>query len=154
LVRAQLAEAPNEACSNNKDPDLHLVPIDYAKSLQPDYLPAVLTSDDYPNLIEPGGRVDTIAAPAVLAAYNWAPNTERYRKLERFVDAFFGNIPVLQKPPFHPKWKEVALHAPVPGWSRFRAAQECSIARALLGWRPPKALAWRPPTSDACLSSS
>src|SRR5438876_265963 len=115
---------PSKFTTTIKDPDLHLVPVDYAKSLQPDYLPAVLTSDDYPNLIDPGGRVDTIAAPAVLAAYNWAPNTERYRKLERFVEAFFGNIPVLQKPPFHPKWKEVALHAPLPGWSRFRAAQE------------------------------
>ncbi len=115
---------PSKFTTTIKDPDLHLVPVDYAKSLQPDYLPAVLTSDDYPNLIEPGGRIDTIAAPAVLAAYNWAPNTERYRKLERFVDAFFGNIPVLQKPPFHPKWKEVALHAPLSGWSRFRAAQE------------------------------
>ena len=117
-------QAKSKFTTTIKDPDLHLVPVDYAKSLQPDYLPAVLTSDDYPNLIEPGGRIDTIAAPAVLAAYNWAPNTERYRKLERFVDAFFGNIPVLQKPPFHPKWKEVALHAPLPGWSRFRAAQE------------------------------
>jgi hypothetical protein len=44
-------------------------------------LPAVLTSDDYPNLIEPGGRIDTIAVPTVLAAYNWPPNTERYGKL-------------------------------------------------------------------------
>jgi TRAP transporter TAXI family solute receptor len=115
---------PSKAPSALKDPNLHLVPIDYAKSLQPDYLPAVLTSDDYPNLIEKGERVDTIAAPAVLAAYNWAPNTERYRRLARFVDAFFSKIAVLQQQPFHPKWKEVALNAPLPGWSRFRAAQE------------------------------
>ncbi len=101
---------PSKFTTTIKDPDLHLVPVDYAKSLQPDYLPAALTSDDYPNLIEPGGRVDTIAVPAALAAY--------------IVEAFFGNIPVLQKPPFHPKWKEVALHAPLSGWSRFRAAQE------------------------------
>ncbi len=129
---------PSKFTTGIKDPDLHLVPIDYAKSLQPDYLPAVLTSDDYPNLIEPGGRVDTIAVPAVLAAYNWAPNTERYRKLERFVDAFFGNIPVLQKPPFHPKWKEVALHAPLPGWSRFRAAQEWLNRKSVVGMASSK----------------
>jgi branched-chain amino acid transport system substrate-binding protein len=30
----------------------------------------------------------------------------------------------LQRPPFHPKWKEVALKAPVAGWTRFQAAQE------------------------------
>ena len=115
---------PSKFTTTIKDAGLHLVPVDYARPLQPDYFPAVLTSDDYPNLIEPGQRVDTIAVPAVLAAYNWAPNTDRYRRLERFVDAFFSNVAALQKPPFHPKWKEVALHAPLSGWSRFRAAQE------------------------------
>src|SRR5213592_1540835 len=115
---------PSKFSTTIKDRDFHLIPVVYAKSLQPDYLPAQLTSDDYPNLIEKGERVDTIAAPAVLAAFNWAPNTERYRRLARFVDAFFGKIATLQQPPFHPKWKEVALHAPLAGWSRFRAAQD------------------------------
>ena len=46
-----------------------------------DYLPATLTSKDYPNLIPEGEKVDTIAVPAVLAAYNWTPGSERYRKL-------------------------------------------------------------------------
>jgi hypothetical protein len=30
----------------------------------------------------------------------------------------------LQQPPFHPKWKEVVLSAPLKGWNRFPAAQE------------------------------
>ncbi len=68
--------------------------------------------------------MDTVAVPAVLAAFNWSPHTERYRRLARFVDAFFGKIGELQQPPFHPKWKEVALNAPLPGWVRFRPAQE------------------------------
>ena len=115
---------PSKATSQIKDPNLHLVPIDYAKSLQPDYLPAQLTSDNYPNLIAKGEVVDTVAVPAVLAAFNWSPHTERYRRLARFVDAFFSKIGELQQPPFHPKWKEVALNAPLPGWIRFRPAQE------------------------------
>ncbi len=115
---------PSKFSTTIKDENFHLIPVDYAKSLQPDYLPAQLTSEDYPNLIAKGERIDTIAAPAVLAAYNWAPNTERYRRLARFVDAFFAKIATLQQPPFHPKWKEVALHTPLSGWSRFRAAQE------------------------------
>lgn len=115
---------PSRAPSQLKDDNLHLVPVEYAKPLQADYLPAVLTSDDYPNLIEKGGRVDTIAAPAALAAYNWAPNTDRYRRLHHFVDIFFGKIHEFQQPPFHPKWKEVALNAPLAGWVRFRPAQE------------------------------
>jgi hypothetical protein len=57
-----------------------------------------LTSKDYPNLIAEGGRVDTIAVPAVLAAYNWAPNTERYRKLRQFVDAFFTKVSDVPEP--------------------------------------------------------
>jgi hypothetical protein len=30
----------------------------------------------------------------------------------------------LQRPPFHPKWQELAPLAPVAGWTRFRAAQD------------------------------
>ena len=69
-------------------------------------------------------RVDTIAVPAVLAAYNWAPNTERYRKLAQFVDAFFTKFPTFQNPPFHPKWKEVSLSAPLPDWQRLPVAEQ------------------------------
>ncbi len=87
---------PSKFSTTIKDDNFHLIPVDYAKSLQLDYLPAQLTSDDYPNLIPKGERIDTIAVPAVLAAYHWAPNTERYRRLARFVDAFFNKIAVLQ----------------------------------------------------------
>jgi hypothetical protein len=83
-----------------------------------------MTSKDYPNLIKEGESVDTIAVPAVLAAYNWAPNTDRYRKLSLFVDAFFTKFPALQNPPFHPKWKEVSLSAPLPGWQRLPSAKQ------------------------------
>src|ERR1700681_2849172 len=102
----------------------HFVPVDYAKPLQGDYLPAVLTAKDYPNLIAEGERVDTIAVPAVLAAYNWAPNTDRYRKLALFVEAFFTKFPAFQNPPFHPKWKEVSLSAPLADWQRLPAAKQ------------------------------
>ena len=68
--------------------------------------------------------MDTIAVPALLAAYNWAPNTDRYRKLTNFVDAFFTKFPQFQHPPFHPKWKEVSLAAPLAGWQRLPYAQQ------------------------------
>lgn len=108
----------------NNDGRFHLASVDYAKPLQGDYLPARLTSKDYPNLIAEGETVDTIAVPAVLAAYNWPANSDRYRKLALFVDAFFTKFPAFQKPPFHPKWKEVSLSAPLPGWNRLPAAQQ------------------------------
>ena len=111
------------AFKDDKD-RFHFVPVDYAKPLQGDYLPAALTAKNYPNLISEGERVDTIAVPAVLAAYNWAPNTERYRKLSLFVDAFFTKFPAFQNPPFHPKWKEVSLSAPLQDWQRLPAADQ------------------------------
>jgi hypothetical protein len=83
-----------------------------------------LTAKDYPNLIGEGETVDTIAVPAVLAAYNWQTGTERYRKLSQFVDAFFAKFPTFQNPPFHPKWKEVSLSAPLQGWTRLPYAQQ------------------------------
>jgi TRAP-type uncharacterized transport system substrate-binding protein len=116
---------PYKSVSNFvNDGRFHLVNVSYDKPLQTDYLPATLTSKDYPNLIPEGERVDTIAVPAVLAAYNWAPNTDRYRKLSQFVDAFFAKFPTLQNPPFHPKWKETSLSAPLAGWSRLPYAQQ------------------------------
>jgi TRAP transporter TAXI family solute receptor len=116
---------PSKTVTQVKDDRLHLVPVDYDKSLQNDYLPATLTAKDYPNLIsEQEQQVDTIAVPAVLAAYNWAPNTERYRKISLFVDNFFTKFPTFQNPPFHPKWKEVSLSAPLPGWQRLPSAKQ------------------------------
>ncbi len=110
--------------SFQNDGRFHLVTVDYDKPLQGDYLPASLTAKDYPNLIAEGETVDTIAVPAVLAAYNWNTGNDRYRKLTQFVDAFFTKFPTFQKPPFHPKWKEVSLAAPLPGWTRLPYAQQ------------------------------
>jgi len=110
--------------SFNNDGRFHLVTVDYEKPLQSDYLPASLTAKDYPNLIAEGETVDTIAVPAVLAAYNWAPGSERYRKLAQFVEAFFTKFPAFQNAPFHPKWKEVSLAAPLSGWTRLSYAQQ------------------------------
>jgi ABC-type branched-subunit amino acid transport system substrate-binding protein/TRAP-type uncharacterized transport system substrate-binding protein len=106
------------------DRNLHLVPVDYAKPLHEEYLPSKLSSTDYPNLVAEGTHVETIAAEALLAAYNWAPNNDRYRRLSLLVETMFDKVAQLQRPPFHPKWKELALKAPVAGWTRFKAAQE------------------------------
>ena len=115
--------APSKFITQIKDDSLHFVPIDFAGPLQADYLPSQLKSEDYPALIPAGERVDTIAVPAILAAYNWTPGTDRYRKVEHFVQTFFEKFKEFQQPPFHPKWKEVVLSAPLKGWARFPAAQ-------------------------------
>jgi branched-chain amino acid transport system substrate-binding protein len=116
---------PLPLLSQLTDTNLHLVPIEYTKELQEDYLPTQLTSEDYPQLIAPGERIDTIAAEAILASYNWRPTADdRYRRLTNLVDKLFSYVGQLQRPPFHPKWREVALRATVAGWTRVQPAQE------------------------------
>ncbi|MEA2870200.1 MAG: uncharacterized protein QOH67_176 [Hyphomicrobiales bacterium] len=101
-----------------------ILPVAYAKPLQAEYLPATLTTEDYPGLIAPGQKVETIAVGAVLIAFNWPKGTDRYRRIQKFVDAFFPKLAEFQKAPRHPKWKEANLAAVLPGWTRFAGAEE------------------------------
>jgi uncharacterized protein len=110
---------------------LHFLSIPFASSLLAgNYLPATLSHDDYPDMIPRGQSVDTIAVTAVLISYNWPKNTDRYRRIQKFVDAFFPRISEFQKPPRHVKWREVNLDAVLPGWKRFEAAEAWSRDRA------------------------
>jgi len=101
-----------------------LVPVPYPKALQGEYLPAVLSHDDYPGMVETGRGVDTVAVSAVLIAYNWPKETDRYRRIAKFITTFFPKLSELQKPPRHPKWRETNLAAVLPGWPRHAAAEE------------------------------
>jgi uncharacterized protein len=101
-----------------------LLPVAYSEVLQNDYLPTRLTSQDYPGLLTAGTSVETIAASAVLIAYNWPKDTERYRRIEKFVESFFPRLAEFQKPPRHPKWSETILAVELKGWTRFPAAEE------------------------------
>ena len=101
----------------------HFLEVPYPEPLQRNYLPATLTHEDYPRLVPQGESVNTIAVGTILACYNWPENTDRYRRIVRFIDAFFSKIDEFSKPPRHPKWQEVNLEASVPGWKRFPAAQ-------------------------------
>src|SRR5215831_16131645 len=102
---------------------LHILPIPYTKKFIDLYAPAEFSNADYPNLVPAGEQVDTIGVPSVLAVYNWPKNTDRYRKVERFTQRLFTNFDKLQKPPYHPKWKDVNIAATVPGWTRFAVAE-------------------------------
>jgi TRAP-type uncharacterized transport system substrate-binding protein len=103
---------------------LHLISIPFSKIFADYYTLSVLSSQDYPALLPPGQQIDTIAVPAVLAVYNWSSKTDRYRKVQRFVERLFENWDKFQRPPYHPKWRDVNLAATVPGWTRFSVAQE------------------------------
>ena len=60
----------------------------------------------------------------MLVAYNWPKDTDRYRRIEKFIEAFFPRLAEFQKAPRHPKWVEANLSATIPNWKRFPAAEE------------------------------
>jgi TRAP transporter TAXI family solute receptor len=101
-----------------------LIPVPFVKALISDYLPATLTSADYPDLIRPGQIVETIATPSVLIAYNWPKGSDRYRRVDKFVKAFFTKFAEFKQPPRHPSWRDANLAATIPGWKRFEGAEE------------------------------
>lgn len=108
-----------------------LLSVPYSEKVADYFLPAVLNAKDYPDLIAQGGSVQTIAVPTVLAAFNWAKSNDRHRKVSRFVDYLFERFDRLQKPPFHPKWREINLAAEIPGWRRLPSVQKKLDARKL-----------------------
>jgi TRAP-type uncharacterized transport system substrate-binding protein len=106
------------------EPGFKFLPVPYDSKFEDYYLPAVLEAGEYPGLIKAGERVSTIAVPTALVAFNWAPQTNRYERVARFVDLLFSRVEKLQAPGFDAKWKSISLAATVPGLDRFPAAQE------------------------------
>src|SRR5882672_7872762 len=103
---------------------LHFVPIPFSKAFADYYTVGELTKQAYPTLVTEGDRVDTIGVPAVLAVFNWPRNTDRYQRVQKFVEALLTKWDKFQQPPRHPKWRDVNLAATVPGWTRWSVADE------------------------------
>jgi TRAP transporter TAXI family solute receptor len=119
---------PVEFVANvTRQDQLHLLDIP-PERIKAAYLPSELTADAYPSLIDAGDPVQTVAVSAVLAAYNWPADHPRRQKLDRFIERFFANFSSLLEPPFHPKWREIDLTAPVPGWQRIAPANALAVA--------------------------
>src|ERR1700738_3551198 len=127
-----LTGAPQATLAKVKKEDgPHLLPLDQEslpkhelRDLFANYLPAEITHEHYPNLVAEGTTVPTIANRALLVAYTWPENSPRYKRVAKFVDAFFSKIDQFNNPSRHPKWREVNLSAEMPGWVRFKPAAE------------------------------
>ncbi len=116
---------PNELFTRFKpEPGFHFLPVEYTEKFQDYYTPGELTSADYPNLIAPGEKIETISVQALLAVYNWRTDTDRYRRCVRFVEYLFERFDKLRVPPYQPGWKDMNLAGTIPGWTRFPPAQE------------------------------
>jgi uncharacterized protein len=104
--------------------NLHLLNVPYTRTLENIYSPGKLEQPLYPNLIDQGQTIQTIAVDAVMITNNWQPTSDRYRRVAKFVEALFSRFAEFKKPPRHPKWQEVDLSKELPGWQRFQTAQE------------------------------
>jgi TRAP transporter TAXI family solute receptor len=107
----------------NKD-GIHILPIPFDKKMLGDFAPTTLTHDDYPDLIPAAQPVETVASGTIMIAYNWPKNTDRYRRIDKFVKAFFPRLAEFRQAPRHEKWKDTVLSAALPGWKRFEGADE------------------------------
>jgi TRAP-type uncharacterized transport system substrate-binding protein len=105
------------------DPGFKFLSVPYESKFEDYYLPSSLDPADYPNLIQQGERVKTIAVPTALVAFNWPVKSNRYQRVARLVDHLFSRIDRLQGPGFDPKWRSINLAAAVPGLTRSPAAQ-------------------------------
>lgn len=109
---------------------VHFLDVEYLPQLQANYLPAIITPDDYPNLVAPNESVATIGVTYVMAVHDQPPQSERFRVMSRFVERFMSSFGRLQAAGFSAKWGEVNLHAPVKGWQRFKPAAQWLAASA------------------------
>jgi TRAP transporter TAXI family solute receptor len=101
----------------------HFLSVEYGPKFEESYYPAMIQAADYPALVPEGTAVETIAIGAILVAFDWPKGSDRQRRLNTFVEAFFEKIEEFHKAPRHPKWQEVNLAAEVPGWRRLDAAR-------------------------------
>jgi TRAP-type uncharacterized transport system substrate-binding protein len=111
---------------------LHFVPAPHGKAVADLYAPDVLTAKDYPNLIGPDERIDTMAVAGVLAVQNLAKTDDRFRRVLRFAQYLSVRWDKLRERPFHPGWRDVSQTATLPGWTRFSPSE---VFRQFILWR-------------------
>jgi TRAP-type uncharacterized transport system substrate-binding protein len=127
-----LTGAPQAALARLTTGDgVHFLPLDQESlpghdlhDLFANYLPAEITHELYPNLVPEGTTVPTIVNRALLVTYAWPENSDKYKKVAKFVDLFFGKIDQFNNSARHPKWREINLAADMPGWVRFKPAAD------------------------------
>jgi TRAP-type uncharacterized transport system substrate-binding protein len=118
------------------DENLHFLSI--MGNLPPVYTKAGINSDDYPELVSKNGPVNTVAVGTVLMVYNWPAKSERYQRVNRFVQAFFAHLKEIKAR--RPKWRDFDIYASVSGWTRFPGAGQW-LKKAELIPEPERAIA-------------
>jgi hypothetical protein len=106
------------------EPGFHFLAVEWSDRFADYYLPCPLSHEDYPLLIPAGETVPTLCMQAVLAVYNFPRTSDRFRRVERFIEYYLERFDKLKQPSFQPKWREINLAANVPGWTRYWVATE------------------------------
>jgi hypothetical protein len=63
------------------DPGFKFLDVEYDTKFEDYYLPSSIDATDYPSLVPKGERIATIAVPAILVAYNWPQQSDRFRPI-------------------------------------------------------------------------
>ena len=103
-------------------PDENLHFLSLTGNLPTNYSATTITYEDYPDLVSKDAPVNTVEVGTVLVAYNWRSNSERYRRVNHFVQTFFAHIKDIQAS--RPKWRPFDITSSVAGWTRFSPAAE------------------------------
>lgn len=108
----------------NGDGALRLVGAPWDAKLADLYLPATIDSGAYPDLLRKGERIETISVGDILLAAQAKPGDARASRLAAFVDAFFTQLPDIQRRSRNVAWRDVNLAAKATGLTRLAAAQD------------------------------
>lgn len=127
------SDTSKDVLAFESDGDFHLVPISFETLASPleelivHYAPSQFTGEDYPNLVEQGQQVETIAVNRVLALRNWPEGSAHYERIADLSEAlstyWFNEI---QKP----AGNGIDLAAQALGWKRFRPTEILLARRA------------------------
>lgn len=112
---------------------VHLLPVPHDALEDPAYETAWLEANDYPNLIEAGTKIPTVKIANVLAVADAPRKSPRYKRLSRLVRTFYERADQLHAEDGSSAWREFDPSAEVPGWERFRPAEDwLKLRRAAL----------------------
>lgn len=104
--------------------DLKLLPLPFDETLSETYDPASLSAEDYPKLLAEGETLETLQFGSVMVVYDWETDTDRYQTVARFTERLFDNLAQLRQPERSAAWQSFDPAAEVPGWTRFKPAQD------------------------------
>jgi hypothetical protein len=104
------------------DGRFHFLPIPYGEGPAQGFVASRFSAQDYPDLVESRGPIETVGVATVLAVPNVPEGSERYRRLAEFTKIFarFGEL----QERGHRIWTTVEPSASVAGSQRFKPAEE------------------------------